>query len=253
MFPTILWLTALALENLLLLRAIQGKALKHYRFFYLYLGCISIRDASLMPIYYLWPKTYGYAYWYSQFLIVVLGCGVVWEVYKVALSRYPGAARMARNVLPFLFILSISRMLVKGRSGPNWILGSTTLDTERDLRIVQMALLLGLVALFAYYAVPLRRDLKGIVYGFGVIVATTTIHLTFGDSLGDSFRYLWPYIQPMAYLVALLIWCVTLWSYKTAPEIATNPRLELDYQSLATATKRHLRAAHSSLWKAIRS
>jgi hypothetical protein len=253
MFPAILWLTALVLESVLLLRAFQGNFLKRYPLFYLYLACISIRDAALMPVYYVWPKIYGYAYWYSQFLIVVMGCGVVWEVYKVALSQYPGAARMARNVLPLLFIFSISRMFVKGWNSPNWIPGSTTLETERDLRIVQMALLLGLVALFAYYAIPLRRSLKGIIYGCSVFVATSLIHLTFGHYLGESFRYLWPYIQPVAYLFVLLIWCRTLWSYEAAPDLETNPRLELEYQSLAAATKRQLRAAHNSLWKAIRS
>lgn len=253
MFPTILWLTVLALESLLLLRAVQRKGLKHYPFFYFYLGCITARDVLLMPVYYLWPRTYGYAYWYSQFLIVVIGCGVVWEVYKVALSRYPGAARMARNVLPFLFVFATSRIFVKAWSSPNWIPGSTTLETERDLRIVQVALLLGLVALFTYYAIPLRRALKGIVYGFGVIVATTTIHLSFGDSLGDGLRYLWPYIQPIAYVFVLLIWCVTLWSYEAMPELEANPRLEVDYQSLAAATRRQLRAVHTYVLKAIRS
>jgi hypothetical protein len=253
MFLTTLWLTALALESVLLVRAFRGNFLKRYPLFYLYLACISIRDASLMPVYYLWPKIYGFAYWYSQFLIVVMGCAVVWEVYKVALSRYPGAARMARNVLPFLFIFSISRLLVKAWDSPNWIPGRTTLETERDLRMVQMALLFGLVALFAYYAVPLRRDLKGIIYGCSVFVATSLIHLTFGHHLGESFRYLWPYIQPMAYLIVLLIWYGTLWSYETAPELETNPRLEVDYQSLAAATRRRLRAVHTYVLKAIGS
>jgi len=178
MFPTTLWLTSLVLESVLLLRAFRGNLLKQYPLFYLYLGCISVRDASLLPVYYLWLKMYGYAYWYSQFLIVVMGCGVVWELYKVALSRFPGAARMARNVLPFLFIFATSRIFVKAWNSPNWIPGSTTLETERDLRIVQTALLIGLVALFAYYAIPLRRDLKGIIYGFGVFAGTSVIHLS---------------------------------------------------------------------------
>ncbi len=253
MFPTTLWLLGLALESVLLVRAVQGNVLKHYRIFYLYLACVLVRDASLMPVYYLWPHIYRYAYWYCEFLAVVMGCGVVWEVYKVALSRYPGAARMARNVLPFLFIFATSRIFVKAWNSPNWIPGSTTLETERDLRIVQMALLLGLVALIAYYAIPLRRGLKGIIYGFSVFVATILIHLTFGNYLGDSFRFLWPYIQPMAYIFVLLMWCRTLWSYELAPELEINPRLELDYQSLASAAKRQLRAAHSYLFRTIRS
>lgn len=253
MFLTTLWLMALAFESVVLVRAALGNVLKYYPFFYLYLSCVLFRDASLMAVYYLWPRIYGYAYWYSEFLNVALGCGVVWEVYKVALSRYPGAARMARNVLPFLFVFAASRIFVKAWNSPNWIPGRTTLETERDLRIVQMALLLGLVALFAYYAIPWRRNLKGIIYGFSVFVATTVIHLTFGYYLGESFRYLWPYIQPMVYIVVLLIWCWTLWSYEAAPELETNPRLEIDYQSMAAATKRQLRAAHTFVLKAIRS
>ena len=252
MLPTTLWLTCLGLEALLLVRAVQGGALKYHRFFYLYLTCILVRDVSLVPVYYLWPKNYGYAYWYSQFLIVVLGCGVVWEVYKLALAPYPGAARMARNTLSFLFILATSRIFVKAWNSPRWIPGSTTLETERDLRVIQLALLIGLAVLFAYYAIPLRRNLKGIIYGFSLFVAASLIHLTFGNYLGDKFRFIWPYCQPLAFIFVLLIWCKTLWSYETTPELETNSHFEVAYQSLASGTKRQLRAAQSHILKAIR-
>lgn len=141
---------------------------------------------------------------------------------------------------------------MKAWNSPNWIPGRTTLETERDLRVVQMALLFGLIALFAYYAIPLGRDLKGIIYGFSIYVAITVIHLTFGDYLGESLRYLWPYILPVAYIFVLLIWCWTLWSYETAQEAEISSRLEVDYQSLASATRRQLRAAHNYLLKGIR-
>jgi hypothetical protein len=253
MFSTILWLTALALESALLLRAIHGNLLGRYPLFYLYLSCVLIRDVSLLPVYYLWPNIYGYAYWYSEFLSAVVGCGVVWEVYKLALSRYPGAARMARNVLPFLFILVTSRIFVKGWNSPNRIPGSTTLETESDLRIVQLVLLIGLVTLFAYYAIPLRRDLKGIISGFSVFVGTSVIQLNLRGHLGDSFQIIWQYLQPLSYILVLLIWCGTLWSTATAPEPETEARLEVDYQSLASVSKTHLKAARSYLLKGIRS
>ncbi len=251
MLSTILWLTALFLESVLLLRGFLGNFLKQYRFFYLYLGCVFIRDMSLMPVYYLWPKFYGYAYWYSQFFHVVVGCGVVWEAYKLALSRYPGAVRMARNVLSFIFILSISRILVKAWNSPHWIPGRTTLEQERDLRIVQLALLLGLVALFAYYAIPLGRNLKGIIYGFSLFLGTSIIHLTLRDYLGDSFQHLWQYIQPVAYLLVLTIWCAALWSYATVPEPEIEPHLEVDYQALVRATRKHLSSARTFLARTI--
>jgi hypothetical protein len=253
MFSTTLWLTALVLESFLLLRAFQGNFLKRYPLFYLYLGYVLVCDGSLMLVYYLRPKLYAYAYWSGEFLSVVLGCGVVWEVYRVALSRYPGAARMARNVLPFFFIFATSRIVVKAWNSPNWIPGRTTLETELLLRIVQTALLAGMVALIAYYAIPVGRDLKGIIYGFSVLVGTSVTHLSLRGHLGDRFQVIWQYTQSMSYILVLLVWCATLWSSATAPEPETPTRLELDYQALAFATKRQLRAAHSYLFKAPRS
>jgi hypothetical protein len=251
MFSTILWVTALALESVLLLRAFRGNFLKQYRFFYLYLGCVLIRDASLMPIYYLWPKFYPYAYWYSQFFHVAVGCGVVWEAYKLALSRYPGAARMARNVLLFIFIFAISRILVTVWDNPNWIPGRSFYEPERDLRIVQLTLLIGLVVLFRYYAIPLGRNLKGIIHGFSVFISTSVIDLTLRLYLGDSFQHLWQYIQTMAYLLVLLIWCQALWSYAAVPEPETEPHLEVDYQSLVRATRKQLSSARTYLARTI--
>ena len=253
MFSTTLWLTALALEGLLLLRGFQGNLAKHYPIFYLYLASITLRDVFLLTINYLWRNEYAYAYWYSEYLIVVLGCGVVWEVYRIALSRFPGAARMARNVIAFLFIFSVSRLLVKAWNSPNWIPGRTTLETERDLRMVQMALLVGLIAMLSYYAIPLRRNLKGIMYGFTGFVSMTVLHLTFGAYLRVRYPNVWPYVLSITYLFVVLLWCGTLWSYAPAPEMEIDSRLETNYQILASATKKQLRAAHSHLLKAVRS
>jgi len=252
MLSTALWVTALALESALLLRAFRGNFLKHYRFFYFYLGWVLVSDLALIPFYYLLPKIYGYAYWSSQYFSLVVGCCVVWEAYKVAFARYPGAARMARNVFLFLFILAITRIFVKAWNSPNWIPGKTTLETERDLRIVQVTLLIGLVALFAYYAVPLGRNLKGIIYGYGLFIATNVLHLTLRDSLGDSFERSWVHIQPLCYLFVLLLWCVSLWSYAPIPQPTTEPALEADYESLVAATRRKLHSARSYVLKGMR-
>ena len=252
MVSTALWLMAMTLESVLLVRAVQGKFLGHYRLFYLYLVIVFTRDLSLLPVYYLWPKFYGYAYWGSEFFSVLVGCGLVWEVYKVAFRRYPGAGRMARDVIPFLFIFAMTRVFVKAWNSPNWIPGRTTLETERDLRIVQLALLINLIALFAYYAIPLGRTLKGIIYGYGLFLVASVVNLSLRDYLGDSFQRLALYIQAVAYLLVLLVWCRTLWVYEAIPEPELTPRLEGDYQSLVQATRRELSSARAYLQRGMR-
>lgn len=253
MLSTALWVTALVLESVLLLRAFLGNFLKQYRFFYLYLGCVFLRDLLLLPVYQLRPKFYPYAYWYSQFFHLAVGCGVVWEAYKLALSKYRGAARMARNVLAFIFIFSISRILVNAWNNPDWIPGRSFLEPERDLRIVQLTLLIGLVALFAYYAIPLGRNLKGIIYGFSVFIGTSVIQLALRVYLGYSFEHLWVYLQPIAYIFVLMIWCAALWSYATVPEPEMEPHLEGDYQTLVRATRRQLSSVRTYLARTMKS
>ena len=252
MLSSLFWVTGLVLESILLVRALLGNSLKYYSLFYLYLISVLLPSACLFAIYHLWPNFYPPAYWFTQFLNILLGCALVWQVYKVALAQYPGAARMARNVLAFLFILAFTRIFVKAWNSPNWIPGRTTLETERDLRIVQLVLLIGLVGLFASYAIPLGRNLKGIIYGYGLFTATSVAHLTLRDYLGDSFQRAWQYIQPICYLAVLVVWCLTLWSYAPIPQPTTQPRLEADYESLIAATKRKVRSARSYVLRAMR-
>lgn len=251
MLSTALWLTGLILEAVLLLRAVQGRFFQRYLLFYLYLGSVLLVGVSLFPVYYGLPRLYPYAYWYSQFLLIASGCGVVWEIYRVALRPYPGAARMARNVLALLFIVTFSRILVKAWSNPRGLPG-TSLEMERDLRIVQSALLLGLVALLSYYAVPVGKNLKGMILGFGIFLGTSLVNLTARNYFGEGFQKAWVYIQPLSYLVVLGIWLATLWAYAPAPEPAAESRLEVSYQTLLSATRRRFASTRTRLARTIR-
>ncbi len=163
MLSSVLWILGPILESLIVVRAVRGNFLKEYKLFYCYIIWVFLRDLSLFAVYHSWPKAYAYDYWYSQFFSVLVGCGVVWEIYRVALANYPGAARMARSVLLFLFIITMSRIVVYAANNAKWLPGKTTLETEREFRIVQALVLIGLLALLAYYAIPAGRNLKGII------------------------------------------------------------------------------------------
>jgi hypothetical protein len=252
MFSLALWLVGPVLESALLARALQAGFIKRYKLFYLYIAWVLVRDLSLIPIYHLRPEYYVGAYWYSQFCSVLIGCGIVWEVYRLALSRYPGAAQMARSVVAFVFILSASRILANAWNGANWLPPRGAFDAERDLRIVQVTVLLGLVALLRYYAVPMGRNLEGIIAGYGAFLAMSVIHLSLIGSLGRAFPRFWQYLQPAAYITVLLGWCCALWHYAPAPESAAGIGLEADYQSLLADTRSRVSAVWAYLGRAAR-
>jgi len=123
---------------------------------------------------------------------------------------------------------------------------------ERDLRIVQSALLLGLVDLLSYYAVPIGKNLKGMILGFGIFLGTSLVNLTARSYFGDAFQKAWTYIQPLSYLVMLAVWVAALWSYAPAPETAAGSRLETSYQTLLSATRRRFASTRTRVARAIR-
>jgi len=159
-------LTALALESALLLRAFRRELPKTLPLFLFLFGLGPGFGPGAHPFLYLLAQNLRIRLLSSHYFSLVVGCCVVWEAYKVALARYPGAARMARNVFLFLFILAITRIFVKHGTA-RLIPGKTTLETERDLRIVQVTLLIGLVALFAITQFPWAGISREIIYGYG--------------------------------------------------------------------------------------
>jgi hypothetical protein len=246
-----IWLSAIALELIPLWRAIREKFIGQYTLFYAYLGFVLLRDTSDLAIYFYWARLYPYVYWCCELVSVLMGCGLVWEVYRLAFARFPGAAVVARNVLLSLFVFATARILVKAWESPTWIPGKTAFEIERDLRIVQGALLLGLVALFSYYAIGLGRNVKGIVSGYGLFLATSLVNLTLRYDLGKSFERQWQFIQPACYLLVLGVWCVALWSYAPVPEPEVEPGLEGDYEALRARTREKLSAASARLFRDI--
>lgn len=248
-----IWLVAIVLESVLLIRAVRVGFASQYKFFYSYLTFVLARDLCLLVLYCWFPKAYAWSYWYTELFNVFLGCGVVWESYKTALAAYPGAARMARRALPILFIFVTARIVVHASLRANWIPGRTTLETEVELRWVQVALLLGLVVVFAYYAIPLGRNLKGIVYGYGLFLVAHLAGLILREDLGSKFQSAWRYIQPGSFLIILLLWGVTLWFYNPMPQGQGRLNLEKDYEALVTATKSKLRIIRDFTSKAVRS
>ena len=81
----------------------------------------------------------------------------------MALSRFPGAAKMARSVLLFLFAMVLSKVLVDSWNGIAWWPNGTVVEFERDLRAVQAMVLVGLALVISFYRIPMGKNLWGMM------------------------------------------------------------------------------------------
>jgi hypothetical protein len=243
-----IWWSGLALEALLVVRGLQGRFALRYPVFYGYLSFVLLQDLLLFFAYKWRHQHYRDFGWAAEFLGVMLGCGIVFEVYRTGLSSYPGTARMARNVLAFIFALALAEGIANAWNDPRWWVEASTLDIDLALRVVQAVSIVGLVGLFLSYSIPFGKNLRGILLGYGLFIGMRVICLTFASIQEHNF---WYYAYSGSYLVVLGIWLVHLWSYQPSPQ-QTSIRLEQDYQSIAAATRRRLQGARGYLAKAVR-
>jgi hypothetical protein len=252
MFSISIWSIGIVLEIALLTRgAVQG-LLRRYPLFYSYIAFVLINDV-LFFVLRTHPNTYLYYYWFAEFIGLVLGCLVFFEFYRVALRAFPGTARMTRALLSILTLLAMAKTVVTTINVPQWWSNATPVQVEGVLRVSQLLAVLSLVALMLFYSIPIGKNLRGILIGYGLFVSWSVVCLALvaaGVAKADS---LWSITFSISYLISLSVWTVHLWSYQPNPVPDRQIPLEQDYQRIAAATQRRLHSARGYLAKAVGS
>jgi len=246
-FTQILWWIGNATEAFILVRSIKGKLYEKYPAFYFYLSAVLLIDLLRFAAYTFQPNLHRLLYWYTEYLVATVGYAVILEIYKHALKSSPGAARIARIFLLGVLGAVVLKVMLNAPSGPTWSPAANLAELERNLRTVQLLLLFGIVALLAYYRIPISRNLKGITFGYGFYVFACVMSLAFGSLPDYALKPAWRLVQPVAFLAALFIWGGTLWSYQPSPEPETKSEIERDYKFLSEQTTRILSRARSYL------
>jgi hypothetical protein len=249
MLSQAIWWSCIVLEVLLLARAVSGRLIFRYPVFYGYILFVFSQSILRSLAHRRSDELYKSVYWTTEFLGLMVGCWIVFEIYRAALAAYPGTAKMARKILAFLFVLAVSKAAAALWSDPRVLLQATPLQVERALRTVQAISILGLVAVFASYSIPFGRNLRGILSGYGLFVGERVVCLTFVPPQGHHF---WFYASSACYTVALSLWLGYLWSYQPSAVPMASLQLEQDYQRTAAVTRRRLQEAGGYLRKAVR-
>lgn len=253
MFTQVIWWAGIALEVLLLFRALRSKLIARYPLFFIYISFICLQSLLRFSFYRLRPELYSKVYWYTEPLSFLAGCAVVFEIYRVGLAAYPGAARMARNLLALMFVIALTKGIVETWNDPHWNANSNMAQIEHALRSVQALAIVALFLLLLFYSIPFGRNLRGILLGYALFVGETIVWLTFSSAGSPTFHQLWGYVHPGFYDFVVSVWAVHLWSYVPNPEPKKAVRLEEQYQTLAAATTKRLQQGRGYLAKVVGS
>jgi hypothetical protein len=251
--PTqLIWWTGILLELVIAFRAVRGRLLSKFPYFYAFVFSVLIAEIPSYLIYTLDRAAYPGWFWATDFLSLLLGCGIILEILRHVLSPYHGAEKFARTLglvvfgAVFCFALGYS-LIASGAS----VIERTHFELERDFLAVQALFIFAALGVVAYYRIPVGRNLKGIVLGYGLCIGASLVSFALRSFIGAGFD-LWMSAEPFSYDVSLLIWAVALWSYHPNPEPSQSIRVEADYELLAARTRKALGATRSYLGRAAR-
>jgi hypothetical protein len=239
MATSLLWIAGIALELVILFRFLKCRLFAHYPFFFAYMAIVCFFSAALTPVYQYHRGLYPQFYWLSEFLSLLAGFAVLFEIVQKSFQRYPGARKFATTVLVMMFailcgyfvfrLLPSSPTVYKGFSG-----------LEKDFRTVQALTLCGVLIVISYYRIDVGRNLLGIMVGLGFYVGSIILSNELRSHIGPAFDAEWKAIQPYTYLASLLIWTFALWSYAPAAAPEIPPEIDDGYEAFARQTQHAL-------------
>ncbi|HET7106239.1 MAG TPA: hypothetical protein VFI38_05465 [Candidatus Acidoferrum sp.] len=241
MLNFVIWGGGILLEVLLLIRGCQGRLYRQFPIFYGYLLLVTLIDLLRIGAYRWASSHYFQVYWGTQFLSLAIGSGVIFEIYRVALRPFRGAARMARCALLIVFGAIFAKVLtVPPGEVFDW-LAAACIVLERNLRMVQALAILTLVLVFLWYAIPFGKNLKGILIGYSLFIGLSILQFGLWRYSWERIKPIWSYAQPVCYLLVLGIWARALWSAEPVPLVAAQVQIESDYELLITRTRGQFR------------
>lgn len=238
LFSLATWWLGDALLVCLLWRSWTQRQIARYPYFYAYIWTVLLSDGICHVLYAAGPSTYQANWWIFEFITAIVGFGITWEIFEQMLLPYRGVQRLARGVLLTLFALVFIRTAAAWKGTPLRSLMPTTVELEQNLRVLQALLLLVIVGLIAYYALPMGRNVKLMLWGYGTYLGVYVVLLTVRSEWGSSFDAFESVLPPLAYCVTLVVWCVGMWSFEPNPK--PDLTLEQDYDRLSRQTGRAL-------------
>lgn len=247
----LIWWAGNLLEVGVAFRAWRAKLWSHYPFFYLFFFTVLLADGACYLAYVFEPRSYASWYWGTDLVSLFVGCGVVLELIWRALSPYRGAQRFARTlgIMVFVGVLCFAVLYSWVAAPAASIAERTHFEVERDFLAFQAIFIFAALSVIGYYAIPIGRNLKGIVLGYGLCIGGSLVSFALRSQIGIGFGA-WMLIEPFSYDLALLIWVATLWSYHPNPVPHSTVRIEADYELLLSRTRRALQSARIYLGKA---
>ncbi|MGH9736542.1 MAG: hypothetical protein ACRD8A_18375 [Candidatus Acidiferrales bacterium] len=191
-------------------------------------------------------------YWTKELVCVIAGYALAMEIIEKAFTYFEGPKRLGRNaaLIVFASIVGFTGFQAIVQRFP--INGDRAIQIETNLRSAELVLLLIVIAVISYYSIPVGRNLKGIIIGYGICTVAVAVNEAVRTFAGPAFEAAFSTIWSYSFIVPLVIWMAMLWRYEPSPVPAGWTQMDGDYEALTDRTKATLAGVVGYLRKAVR-
>lgn len=208
-------------EALLLWRLLSRRLFRHYPYFSAFILCDAACNAALLLVVALCPEWFRFASGMALVASTLSGFLVIWEVLRAVFPGNSTLRRLVRNILVGTSLLTIPFISALGWSQATLIhfpYKYVPPTFEQYLTLAQAVLLLTVAALAGYYRLPLGRNVRGLVFGFGFYLPFCAMNFASLQIVRGFLPY-WQFLSPALYIGLLVFWIWAFWEYVPSPNL----------------------------------
>jgi len=214
-----IWVIGLCLQALLALTLLARKSWQRYPIFSAYV-VFNLFGTALTYGVFRYKIVYFYTFWICDAIGIVLGLGVVREIFTNVFSPHPALRKLAtiifRVAVVLLVILACG--VIYAQSGNARGIGNGVLLAAEAARVVEVGLTMFLFLSSSAFGLHWRQSVFGMALGLGMFAAVELIADTMIGHVSLATAQAFNLAHSVSFCMSLLIWL----GYLLVPERATS-------------------------------
>jgi len=215
-----LWIVGMVLQALLAMVLLARKTWKTFPIFTAYsiYSClVSVGMYALRPS----GPVYLNLYSVEEIVGILLGFGVIYEIFRTLLNSYPALRNLARLVFQCMVVALVALgcivLYVQSSTEHNPFLAAM-LTVQEATRTIEVGLLLFLFLFASAFGLHWRQYVFGVALGIGLFISVDLILVTMRLHVGYVAQEVFSITRALAFNLSLVMWL----GYLLAPESKTQ-------------------------------
>lgn len=218
----------ISLQGLLIWRLWRCRLIELYPYFTAVVIYDTCNSLLLLALILFWRNAYGWAYWTTEVIAVFLRFLVIWEAVRTLFPRESTLRYVAWKFLVAVELLVLPAILAL------WWRQSLLLHFphrfvppifEQYVSLIQALLLLTVAMVARYYGVPLGKNMRGLIIGFGLYLTLCALNFA-SFQIISGFLPFWQLLSSWNYVGLTALW---LWAFWQGDPVSEQGLRHQDY------------------------